>query len=90
MFPDEHMELLSVEFVLKAWAFALLVCYQDHDFSTLDGSRWRNVVPDCPRWPRYLQIAPNDHMELSHGKVVLPARAVAVVCYQIYSRQRSV
>ena len=34
------------------------MCY--HDCSTLECSRWHHVLPDCPRWLRYLQMAPVD------------------------------
>jgi hypothetical protein len=64
-----------------------LLCCQDQDCPTLDGSRWHSALPDCPRWLRYPQMAPNDHMELLLGQVALPARAVALVCYQDCSRE---
>ena len=48
---------------------------------------------DCPRWRRYLQMAPDDSMspdgnmeKLLSGERVLPARAVGLVFYQVCSR----
>ena len=94
MSPDHYAELLSGEVVLPARAAALFNLLQGPLQIAPDDSRWDHVFQIGPDGlKKYFQMAPDDSRcpqittwTCYPRGIVLPARAIAIVCCQVCSR----